>query len=131
MLTTATAIDITKLDPEKVVRIDLGDPEVKKKIRTRSVEWAKRDPFYVPCVRFVRAPARRLGGLSRPRAILDGGAQSAWFRDVRQVHGLLKIAVERLTARFPEARLADSNMQLEYGGSVGELKICSLPIRTS
>lgn len=43
---------------------------------------------------------------------------------------LLKVAVQRLIARFPQARLADPNMTLEFGGSVGELRIVSLPMVT-
>jgi cytochrome P450 len=41
---------------------------------------------------------------------------------------LLKIAVDRLIHRFPNARLVDPDMELQYGGSVGELKIVSLPM---
>ena len=44
---------------------------------------------------------------------------------------LLRIAVERLIHRFPNARLADPNMELRYGGSVGELKIATLPMAMS
>ena len=43
---------------------------------------------------------------------------------------VLRLAVQRLIARFPHARLVDPAMQLEYGGSVGELKIKSLPMLT-
>ena len=43
---------------------------------------------------------------------------------------LLRLAVERLIARFPDARLADPDMQLQFGGSVGELRIVSLPMVT-
>lgn len=43
---------------------------------------------------------------------------------------LLRIAVDRMINRFPNARLVDPNMELEYGGSVGELKILSLPMIT-
>ena len=43
---------------------------------------------------------------------------------------VLRLAVQRLIARFPDARLVDPTMQLEYGGSVGELKIKSLPMMT-
>jgi cytochrome P450 len=43
---------------------------------------------------------------------------------------VLRLAVEQLVARFPDARLVDPAMKLEYGGSVGELKIKSLPMVT-
>ena len=43
---------------------------------------------------------------------------------------LLRISVDRLIHRFPKARLVDPDMELEYGGSVGELKIVSLPMMT-
>ncbi len=43
---------------------------------------------------------------------------------------LLRTAVERLITRFPSARLVDPGMPLEFGGSVGELKILSLPMMT-
>lgn len=43
---------------------------------------------------------------------------------------VLRLAVQRLIARFPDARLVDPEMELEYGGSVGELKIKSLPMLT-
>jgi cytochrome P450 len=44
---------------------------------------------------------------------------------------LLQIAVERLIDRFPNARLVDQQMEPRYGGSVGELKIVSLPMVTA
>lgn len=43
---------------------------------------------------------------------------------------VLRSAIERLTTRFPNAQLIDRNMKLSYGGSVGELKIKSLPMTT-
>ncbi len=44
---------------------------------------------------------------------------------------LLRIAIERLIARFPDARLADPDMQVEYGGAVGQMRIVSLPMLTA
>jgi cytochrome P450 len=38
-------------------------------------------------------------------------------------------AIQRLLARFPRARLADPNFVPVYGGSVGELRLQSLPVR--
>jgi len=41
----------------------------------------------------------------------------------------IKIAIRRLLARFPNAHLADTNFVPLYGGSVGELRLQSLPMR--
>jgi len=40
----------------------------------------------------------------------------------------ITIAIRRLLARFPHARLADPNFVPVYGGSVGELRLQSLPM---
>jgi cytochrome P450 len=40
----------------------------------------------------------------------------------------LGIAVRRLIARFPVARLADPDFVPVYGGAVGELRIFTLPM---
>jgi cytochrome P450 len=42
----------------------------------------------------------------------------------------LNLAIRRLLARFPRARLADRNFRPEYGGAVGELRLKSLPMLT-
>ena len=41
----------------------------------------------------------------------------------------LTIAIRRLLARFPKARLADANFTPSYGGAVGELRLERLPMR--
>jgi cytochrome P450 len=41
----------------------------------------------------------------------------------------ITIAVTHLLARFPQARLRDSNFKPVYGGAVGELRLQSLPMR--
>jgi cytochrome P450 len=41
----------------------------------------------------------------------------------------ITIAITRLLARFPNARLRDRNFQPVYGGAVGELRLQSLPMR--
>jgi cytochrome P450 len=41
----------------------------------------------------------------------------------------IAIAIRRLLARFPNARLADPNFVPVYGGAVGELRLQSLPMR--
>jgi cytochrome P450 len=40
----------------------------------------------------------------------------------------ITIAIERLLARFPRARLADPGFVPVYGGAVGELRLLSLPM---
>lgn len=41
----------------------------------------------------------------------------------------ITIAIQRLLARFPNARLADPDFVPVYGGAVGELRLQSLPMR--
>jgi len=41
----------------------------------------------------------------------------------------LTIAIRRLLARFPNARLADPDFTPCYGGAVGELRLQHLPMR--
>ena len=41
----------------------------------------------------------------------------------------ITVAIRRLLARFPNARLADPDFVPVYGGSVGELRLQSLPMR--
>jgi cytochrome P450 family 142 subfamily A polypeptide 1 len=41
----------------------------------------------------------------------------------------ITIAIRRLLARFPNARLADPGFVPVYGGAVGELRLLSLPMR--
>ncbi len=41
---------------------------------------------------------------------------------------LLRIAIQKLITRFPDARLEDPAMQVEYGGAVGQMRIMSLPM---
>jgi cytochrome P450 len=41
----------------------------------------------------------------------------------------ITIAIQRLLARFPNARLADPDFVPKYGGAVGELRLDSLPMR--
>ncbi|MEA3026564.1 MAG: hypothetical protein QOF91_1849 [Alphaproteobacteria bacterium] len=42
----------------------------------------------------------------------------------------INIAIRRLLARFPKARLVDPDFVPVYGGAVGELRLQSLPMRT-
>jgi cytochrome P450 len=41
----------------------------------------------------------------------------------------LVIAIRRLLARFPDARLVDPQFVPSYGGAVGELRLQRLPMR--
>ncbi|SBV32547.1 putative Polyketide biosynthesis cytochrome P450 PksS [uncultured Sphingopyxis sp.] len=43
---------------------------------------------------------------------------------------LMRIAVEQLITRFPDARLENPDMPVTYSGSVGELRVKSLPMLT-
>ena len=40
----------------------------------------------------------------------------------------ITIAIQRLLARFPDARMTDPNFTPVYGGAVGELRLQSLPM---
>ena len=40
----------------------------------------------------------------------------------------ITIAIRRLLARFPDARLADPDFVPVYGGAVGELRLLNLPM---
>jgi cytochrome P450 len=42
----------------------------------------------------------------------------------------ITIAIRRLLARFPKARLIDPGFTPVYGGAVGELRLQSLPMKT-
>jgi len=42
----------------------------------------------------------------------------------------ITIAIRRLLARFPKARLIDPSFTPVYGGAVGELRLQSLPMKT-
>lgn len=42
----------------------------------------------------------------------------------------LQLAIKRLIARLPDARLADPNFKPVYGGAAGELRMTSLPMLT-
>jgi cytochrome P450 len=41
----------------------------------------------------------------------------------------MTIAIRRMLARFPNARLADPNFVPSYGGAVGELRLMHLPMK--
>ncbi len=64
----------------------------------------------------------------RPRRIMAFGAGP--HHCIGNILGrtTLTIAIRRLLARFPKARLADPNFTPRYGGAVGELRLQQLPM---
>jgi cytochrome P450 len=64
----------------------------------------------------------------KPRRILSFGAGP--HHCIGNILGrtTITIAIQRLLARFPEARLADPDFVPVYGGAVGELRLQSLPM---
>ena len=65
----------------------------------------------------------------KPKRILSFGAGP--HHCVGNILGrtTITIAIRRLLARFPNARLADPDFVPVYGGAVGELRLQSLPMR--
>ena len=66
----------------------------------------------------------------KPKMIMTFGAGPHRCIGSHLAHTTLSLAVRLLLARFPEARLADPNFEPVYGGSVGELRMESLPMMT-
>jgi len=66
----------------------------------------------------------------RPRDIAFGYGPHACLGHFL-ARSILRNGIARLFARMPDARLADPAMIIDYGGSVGELKINSLPMVAS
>jgi cytochrome P450 len=66
----------------------------------------------------------------KPKRILSFGAGP--HHCVGNILGrtTITIAITRLLARFPEARISDPDFTPVYGGAVGELRLQSLPMRT-
>jgi cytochrome P450 len=64
-----------------------------------------------------------------PKRILAFGAGP--HHCIGNVLGRITIvtAITRLLARFPKARLADSDFIPSYGGAVGELRLIRLPMK--
>jgi len=65
-----------------------------------------------------------------PRRIMAFGAGPHHFIGNILGRTTLTIAIRRLLARFPKARLAEADFTPSYGGAVGELRLERLPMRT-
>ena len=102
---------------------ELGGTQVLKGMVVRvSSQAAHLDPTVYPDP--LRFDVRR-----NPRTIAFGSGPHACL-GFFLAKSLLTIAIEGLITRFPEARLEDPEMQLTYGGSVGELRLNELPLLT-
>ena len=66
----------------------------------------------------------------KPKRILTFGAGPHHCLGHLLGRTTLIVAIRRLLARFPSARLADPNFKPAYGGAVGELRLKSLPMLT-
>jgi cytochrome P450 len=64
-----------------------------------------------------------------PRDVLAFGVGAHHCIGHRLARMTLRIALERLLDRFPDARLATPDFQPQYVGAVGELRIAELPMR--
>ena len=72
----------------------------------------------------------RFDVLRKPKRIMTFGSGPHYC--VGNILGRMTLimAIRRLIARFPDARLADPNFEPVYGGAAGELRIKSLPMLT-
>ena len=80
-------------------------------------------------LRFLRlAHPTRFDIHRKPKRILSFGAGP--HHCIGNILGrtTITIAIQRLLARFPKARLADPDFVPIYGGAVGELRLQSLPM---
>jgi cytochrome P450 len=66
----------------------------------------------------------------RPKRIMTFGAGPHYCIGHVLGRTTIAMAIRRLLARFPNARLADPNFQPVYGGAVGELRLKRLPMLT-
>jgi cytochrome P450 family 142 subfamily A polypeptide 1 len=66
----------------------------------------------------------------RPNRIMTFGAGPHYCVGHLLGRTTLRIAIRRLLARFPNARLANPDFKPVYGGAVGELRLKSLPMLT-
>jgi cytochrome P450 len=103
---------------------ELGGTPIRKGMVVRvSSQAAHLDPTVYPDPE--RYDVRR-----NPRTVAFGSGPHACL-GFFLARSLLTIAVEGLITRFPGARLEDPDMQLTYGGSVGELRVNHLPMLTA
>ncbi len=100
----------------------LGGTAIAKGMVVRpSPQAANLDPLMYPDP--LRFDVRR-----NPRRIVAFGSGAHHCIGNRLGRMAIAIAVERLLARFPHARLADPDFVPVYGGAVGELRIFKLPM---
>ena len=112
--------------------VDLGSSAFKRNARSILAEWARRPPFYVlssgprqvVCGRY--ADHRDIH--RHPKRIMAFGAGP--HHCIGNILGrtAITIAMRRMLARFPQARLADPGFVPSYGGAVGELRLQHLPM---
>lgn len=101
---------------------EVGGTKIRKGMVVRpSPQAANLDPEVYPDP--LRFDVRR-----DPRKILAFGAGPHHCIGNRLGRFAITIAVSRLLARFPEARLADLDFRPAYGGAIGELRIFELPM---
>lgn len=102
---------------------ELGGTQISKGMVVRpSPQAANLDPLVFPDP--MRFDVRR-----NPRRILAFGAGAHHCIGHRLGRTAISIALARLLARFPNARLQDPDFRPVYGGAVGELRIRELPMR--
>ena len=104
--------------------MELGGTRIEKGMIVRpSPQAANLDPAVFPDP--LRFDVRR-----DPRRILAFGSGAHLCIGNRLGRTATSIALARLLARFPEARLRDPDFTPVYGGAVGELRIRELPMVT-
>lgn len=111
----------------RVATIDtnVGGTPIKKGMIVRpSPQAANYDPD-------VFADPLRFDIHRKPKMIMIFGAGPHRCIGSHLAHTTLSLAVRMLMTRFPNARLADPDFQPVYGGSVGELRMKSLPMVTN
>lgn len=101
-----------------------GVPVLKGMIVRPSPQAANYDPIVYPNP--LKFDIHR-----RPSRILTFGAGPHHCIGNLLGRRTIQIALERLLARFPNARLQDHNFMPSYGGQAGELRMRSLPMRTN
>lgn len=110
-------------------RVATGDTEVggtpipKGIIVRPSPQAANYDPDEFP-------DPLRFDVLRKPKRIMTFGSGPHYCIGNILGRMTLGIAIRRLIARFPDARLADPDFKPVYGGAVGELRMKTLPMLT-
>lgn len=100
-----------------------GTPILKGMLVRPSPQAANYDPEVFP-------EPMRFDIQRKPRKIMTFGAGAHYCIGHVLGRTTLLVAIRRLLARFPDARLADPDFQPVYGGAAGELRLKSLPMVT-